>query len=152
MPVFREDPYGAFSFQVEFLEVGIDGTTVVGGFTEVRGLNAEVQTIEYRNGNERTLTPRRLPGLVSYPDLVLRRGVIGDLTLWNWLAQSLSGQPQRASGHIHLFNEAHDQIVTTWKVRDAWPTKYTGPDLNAKVSEIAVEELVLTHGGIEIED
>lgn len=152
MPVFREDPYGAFSFQVEFPDVGIDGGAVIGGFAEVTGLNAEVETVEYRNGNERSLAPRRLSGLVRYSDLTLKRGVVGDLTLWQWFTQSLRGQPQRANGRIHLLNEAHDQVVMSWRIRDAWPTKYTGPNLAGKASEIAIEELVLAHGGIEIED
>lgn len=152
MPVSREDPYAAFNFQVEFPDVGIDGAAVRGGFAEVTGLDAEVQTVSYRNGNERSLAPRRLPGLARYSDITLKRGVIGDLTLWNWFRQSLQGQPQRASGQIHLLNESHDEIVMSWTVRDAWPIKFVGPSLNGKSSDIAIEEIVLAHGGVEIDD
>ena len=59
---------------------------------------------------------------------------------------------QRASGRIHLLNEAHDEIVMSWRIRDAWPVKFTGPSLNASVSAAAIESLELAHGGIEIED
>lgn len=152
MPIQRDDPYGAFNFQVEFPDIGIDGASARGGFSDVSGLHAEVEAIEYRNGNERTLATRKLPGLARYTDVTLRRGVIGDLTLWNWFKQSLQGQPQRATGRIHLLNESHDAIVMSWQLRDAWPIRFSGPSLSGKTSDIAVDEIVLAHGGIEIID
>ena len=79
MPITRDDPYAAFNFQVVFPDVGIDGGEVRGGFTEVTGLHVEQETISYRNGNERSLAPRQLPGLVRYSNIVLKRGMIGSL-------------------------------------------------------------------------
>ena len=152
MPIIRDDPYAAFNFQVEFPDVGIDGGAVRGGFSEVSGLNVEQEVVSYRNGNERSLAPRQLPGLVRYSNVTLTRGMIGGLELWQWIEQSLQGKPQRASGQIHLLNEAHDEIVMSWRIRDAWPVKFTGPDLNAAVSAVAIESLELAHAGIEIED
>lgn len=152
MPIIREDPYAAFNFQVVFPDVGIDGGEVRGGFSEVSGLHVEQATISYRNGNERSLAPRQLPGLVRYGNIVLKRGMIGGLELWQWIEQSLQGKPQRASGQIHLLNEAHDEIVVTWRIRDAWPVRFNGPDLNAGVSAVAAESLELAHSGLEIED
>ena len=152
MPVIRDDPYAAFNFQVEFPDVGIDGASVRGGCTSVGGLSIEQEVIEYRNGNERSLSPRKLPGLVKFSNISLKRGVIGDLTLWNWVRQSLQGKPQKVSGRIHLLNEAHDEIVMTWRVRNAWPIKFSGPALDGAASAIAVEEIVLAHEGLEIED
>ncbi|MCB1789697.1 MAG: phage tail protein [Gammaproteobacteria bacterium] len=152
MPVVRDDPYAAFNFLVEFPGVGIDGATVRGGFSDVSGLAAEQQVIEYRNGNERSLVPRRLPGLVKFSDITLKRGVIGDLALWDWFKQSTQGKPQRVDGRILLLSESHDEVVMAWRVHNAWPIKFSGPALNAKASEIAVEELVLAHDGFEIED
>ena len=152
MPIIRDDPYAAFNFQVEFPDVGIDGAEVRGGFHEVSGLDAEQETVEYRNGNERSLAPRQLPGLVRYSNIVMKRGMMGGLELWHWVEQSLQGKPQRASGQIHLLNEAHDEIVITWRIRDAWPVKFTGPHLNAGISTVAIESLELAHAGIEIQD
>lgn len=63
----RNDPYTAFNFLVE-----IDGMTV-GGFSEVSGIESTVDVIEYRGGDEHT-TVRKLPGVVRYPNLVLKRG------------------------------------------------------------------------------
>lgn len=150
MPIFREEPYGAFNFQVEFLDVGIEGDTVRGGFSEVSGLNTEVATVEYRNGNDRALSPRRLPGLVTYTDVTLKRGVIGDLTLYQWIQQSVQGSAQRADGRIQLLDESR-QVVMSWRICKAWPIRFKGPDLNGAASAIAIEELVLAHDGLEIE-
>lgn len=150
MPVFREEPYGAFNFQVEFPGVGIEGEAVSGGFSEVSGLNTEVATVEYRNGNDRNLSPRRLPGLVKYTDVTLKRGVIGDLTLYQWIQQSVQGSAQRADGRIHLLDESR-QVVMSWRIRNAWAISFKGPDLNGAASAIAIEELVLAHEGLEIE-
>ena len=91
MPIIRDDPYAVFNFQVEFPDVGIDGGEVRGGFSEVSGLNVEQETISYRNGNDRSLAVRQLPGLVRYGNIVLKRGVIGGLELWQWIEQSLQG-------------------------------------------------------------
>ena len=152
MPIQRDDPYGAFNFQVEFPDIDIDGATVRGGFSEVSGLHAEDETVEYRNANELSLAPRRLQGLVKYSDVTLKRGIIGDLTLWDWFKQSVQGQPQRVSGRIHLLDEARAGIVMTWRLREAWPIRFIAPSLNGKTSDIAVEQVVLAHGGVEIED
>jgi phage tail-like protein len=152
MPIHRDDPYAAFNFRVHFPAVGIDGAAVSGGFSEVSGLDTEVTVIEYRNGNDRSLAPCRLPGLVRHADIVLRRGLIGDPSLWHWCEQSLRGRPQRASGRIELLDETSDQVVMAWRVHDAWPTRFIGPTLNGNSGAIAVEELRLAHQGIEIDD
>lgn len=152
MPVQRDDPYAAFNFRVDFPDIGIDGATVSGGFTEVSGLDAETSVIEYRNGNERSLAPRRLPGLVEYSDIVLKRGVVGDATLWQWYQQSLRGQPQRATGRIQLLDEASAEVAMSWIVRNAWPIRFVGPRLNATSSTVAIEELHLAHDGVGLDD
>ena len=48
----RNDPYLAFSYLVELGGETGDGTTIVGGFSEVSGLGFETKTAEYRTGNE----------------------------------------------------------------------------------------------------
>jgi phage tail-like protein len=43
----------------------------------------------------------------------------------------------------------HEPAVT-WKVLNSFPVRYSGPILNAKSGEVAMEELELAHEGIEI--
>jgi phage tail-like protein len=38
-----------------------------------------------------------------------------------------------------------------WKFKRAWPCKWTGPGLNAKNNEIAMESLEICHEGLAID-
>lgn len=149
MAEFRDDPYTAFHFTVEIPGLGLDGASVAAGFSEVSGLDVGAAPIEYRNGNERGGL-RKLPGLPSYGDITLKRGVIGDLSLWRWITQSLRGAAERQTVMIHLLNEEH-QPVMSWKLRRAWPSAYRGPELNAQVGAVAIESLTLSHESLELE-
>jgi len=138
----RNDPFGAFNFLVE-----IDGVTTT-SFSEVSGLDAEIEPIEYRTGDEDT-TVRKIPGLRKYSNITLKRGFTTDLSLWNWMKQGLGGKVMRANMSITLLDGAR-QPVLRWNVREAWPCKWEGPDLNAKGNDIAIETLEICHEGIEL--
>ena len=89
----RNDPYGQFNFLVE-----IDGV-VKGGFSEASGLTTDTNVIEYRDGNEIT-TVRKLPGLMKYNNIVLKRGFTKDRSLWEWRKKVIDGKTQRTGGAI----------------------------------------------------
>ena len=136
----RQDPYGSFNFVVE-----IDGITIT-GFTEVSGLDAEVEVVEYREGADPS-SSRKLPGLHKYSNITLKRGITGDLSLWNWMQSVLSGKPDRRNMSIILLNDSREPVAR-WNVVRAWPTKYQAPALTAAASEVGVELLELTHEGL----
>lgn len=48
---------------------------------------------------------------------------------------------------IQLLDEEHKPLFT-WTLKNAAPKKVTGASLNAKSSEAAMEELVLSHEGL----
>jgi phage tail-like protein len=54
----------------------------------------------------------------------------------------IEGDVDRQQGYIALLNEDRAEVMR-WNFRQAWPTKYTGPSLNAKNNEIAMETLEL---------
>jgi phage tail-like protein len=149
MAVFRNDPYSAFNFQVVINGVSDDGQAVRGSFMEVSGLEVEIAPIEYRNGSE-DITVRKIPGLKKFTNITLKRGVVGDLALWNWIKSVLEGRVQRADGSIMLLDE-NGQEVMRWNFRRAWPCKWSGPSLNAKTNEIAIETLEICHEGLDVE-
>lgn len=138
----RNDPFAAFNFLVE-----IQGIAKA-NFAEVSGLTVEVAAIEYREGGENSLTVRKLPGLAKYSNITLKRGFTADLSLWKWIKGVLDGNAVRAAVTITLLNDQR-QAVVRWNVREAWPCKYEGPDLNAKGNETAIETLELCHEGFE---
>lgn len=153
MATFRENPYSAFNFLVSLGGDQGDGSegTVVGGFSDVSGLGVDVEYAEYRNGNERFNTVRKVPNAHKLDDVTLKRGVVGSLDLIAWLNTVREGTPDPRSVSITLLDEAR-QPVATWSLRQAQPKKWTGPTLAAKGGgEVAMEELSLVHEGITYE-
>jgi phage tail-like protein len=145
----RDNPYSNFNFVV-FL-----GADEVGAFSEVSGLDSENSPIEYREGADATNAMRKLPGIEKYSNVSLKRGITGSLALWNWrkeVRDSTSTVPPRKEVTILLLNEKGDRQkpAMTFKLRNAWPTKITGPSLNAKGNDIAIEQLDLVHERLEI--
>jgi len=149
MAVVRDDPYLAINFLVTINGVLDDGRAIHGSFAEVSGLEVTITPIEYRNGSE-DITVRKLPGLKKFTNITLKRGAIGDLTLWQWIKTVMNGQAQRADGTITLLDESR-QAVMVWKFRRAWPCKWNGPALNAKSNEVAIESIEICHEGLDLE-
>jgi len=143
MAVQRNDPYLAQNFAVE-----IDGVAVA-HFAEVSGLEVTVGVIEYRNGSEHT-TVRKLPGLAKYTNITLKRGIVGDLSLWQWLSSVRDGNVQRRDGVITLLDE-HREPVLRFRFRRGWPCKWEGPSLDAQSNCVAIETLEICHEGLDVE-
>jgi phage tail-like protein len=108
--------------------------------------------VEYRNGNEKENNPRKLTGLQRVSDVTLRRGIIGSLNLYQWLDQIRNGD---AAGFrtvvIQLMNEDHTASVMTWKLLRARIIKHTSGPLNAKGTDVAMEEITLAYERLELE-
>jgi phage tail-like protein len=151
MATFRQNPYSAFNFLVALGGDQGDGSlgNVVGGFSDVSGLGVEVNYAEYRNGNERFNTVRKVPNSFKVDDVTLKRGLVGSTDLFEWLKTVRDGDPDPRSVTITLLDEAR-QPVATWVLRQAQPKKWTGPTLAAKGGgEVAMEELSFVCEGIE---
>lgn len=136
----RKDPFRAFNFLVE-----IDGITRA-AFRECSGLDSTQDPIEYREGGE-ALTTRKLPGLVKYSNISLKRGITDDAELWAWRKTAMEGKVQRKNGSIILLDEAGAEKLR-WNFVNGWPTKWTGPSFNATGNEVAIESLDIAHEGV----
>jgi phage tail-like protein len=153
MPTFRENPYGAFNFIVTLGDSQGDGAegTIIGGFSDASGLGFDVNYSEYRNGNEKFNTARKIPNTHKNDDVTLKRGVVGSDDLFAWLKGVRDGTANPRSVTITLMDEARNPVIT-WSLRNAQPKKYGGPTLAAKGGgEVAMEELHLVHEGIEFQ-
>lgn len=137
-------PYTCGNFRVE-----IQGITVT-SFSEVRGLEVSIDVVEYRAGDAKVNTEQKLPGMYKVSDVTLKRGIVGDLSLWNCISGAINGEMNRADVLITLLDPT-DTPVLVWRLRNAWPCKWSGPVLNAGCSDVAVEELVLCHEGLDLE-
>jgi phage tail-like protein len=133
-------PYPAYNFKVSVTNVDT-GETVSGSFSEASGLTVDVQPIEYRDGTDDS-TVRKVRGLRKLSNITLKRGVSGHVGFWRWVLDGIEGDANRQEGYIALLNEDRAEVMR-WNFKQAWPTKYTGPSLNAKNNEIAMETLEL---------
>lgn len=150
MAVLRDRPYVQFNFLVDLGDGNTEGADA--GFQEVSGIGMEVTVAEYRNGNERENSVRKITGLNKSTDVTLKRGVIGSLKLYNWLNEIRNGdQSAMRTVTIQLQNEDHSQVVQTWKLLRARIIKHTSGPMNAKGTDVAMEELVLAYERLEME-
>jgi phage tail-like protein len=150
MAVLRDRPYVQFNFLVDLGTGNTDGPEA--GFQECSNIGMEVTVAEYRNGNEKENSVRKITGLNKSTDVTLKRGVIGSLNLYQWLNQIRNGdQGAKRTVTIHLQNEDHTAVVQTWKLLRACITKHGSGPLNAKGTDVAMEELTLAYERLEME-
>jgi len=138
-------PLPVFHFSVDW-----GGTRLA--FSEVTGLNIEAQVIEYRDGLSPEFSTTKMPGLKKFGNLTLKRGVFaGDNDYYAWLNTIKMNKTERRDITISLLNEEHAPVMV-WKLKNAWPTKITSPDMKASGNEAAIESMEIAHEGIVIEN
>jgi len=138
-----------FLFEVDGVEIG--------RFMEVRGLEVTVETEELHEGGQNSFT-HRLPGRMTWPNIVLKRGVTQNDTLLEWLNKS-SGEQfaangnklQRSTAAVTLIGPSGTRL-RSWEFDGAFPVKWTGPSFAVASSDMAVEELEITHHGFRARD
>ena len=137
----RKDPVLAYNFSVEISGV------FVAGFSEVSGLQAEIEIQEYREGGVNDYVHKRA-GPTKYPsNLVLKKGITDNTTLFSWYRNVMSGTIVRKPVDVVLMNSAGDEQCR-WKLQNAYPVKWNGPELKATGSEVAIETLEMAHEGL----
>lgn len=153
----RPTPYSQFNFRVSWAPAAdnegdtLDEGSVQAGFQEVSGLGMEITVAEYRAGNAATNEPTKVTGTVKTPDVTFKRGAIGSLDLYDWLNEVRNGnQKQLKTVTVKLMSEDRETVAQEWLLINSRPMKYTGPSLNGKGTDIAVEELVLAVERIEM--
>jgi phage tail-like protein len=167
--VFMMDAKPGFGLtDLASLGVGVGKTLLFGSFSEASGLNAEMETEEYREGGRNT-GPHKFVKWGKYPNLVFKRGVTMNPDIWDWYYAVLykKHNPVRKNGLVLLTDRGGGVTAATgdgptslglpgldklpvaiWFFRNALPEKLQGPTLNAKSNEIAIETLELAHEGL----
>jgi phage tail-like protein len=140
----RSDPLVSYHFHVE-----IDGITQA-QFRECSGLGSESQVVEYKESVKGVTIIRKQPGAIKWQDISLKRGVSDVMELWQWRKQVEQGKvdESRKNGSIVLYDQA-DKEVARWNFKDGWPSKLSGPQVKADGNDVAIEELTITHEGME---
>jgi len=150
MAVERERPYNQFNFLVDLGDGNTDGPKA--GFQEVSGMGMEITLAEYRNGNSLENSVMKVAGMNKSTDVTFKRGAMGSLNLYEWLDEIRNGSASALRTlTVSLQNEDHSEPVMTWKLQRCQIMKYTAPALNAKGTDVAVEELVIATERMEME-
>ncbi|MCB0575934.1 MAG: phage tail protein [Saprospiraceae bacterium] len=141
----------AYPTPVFFFSVKSDKFTGEMGFSEVTGLNQEIQVIEYRHGELKEPAPIKKPGLKKYNNIMFKRGIVqGNNDLFNWINNYNWQESDRVNLQVTLNNE-NSEPVLTWNVINAFPTKIEGPAMKASGNEIAIESMEIACEKIKVE-
>jgi phage tail-like protein len=137
------DPYLSFRFLVK-----IDNKPVA-NVSDVSGLQIEFETESYREGGVNDFV-HIFPKGIKYQPLVLKRGITDLNDLWNWYKEVMLGLITRKNVLVVLMDESTEDEKKRWEFKNAYPTKWTGPELKASNSTIAFESIELVHQGINL--
>lgn len=158
MATYQNDSGLAYPLTKMNFLVTVDGVSGTAAFSEVSGVEATVDVIEFRQGNAHSLAPVKIPGLVKHGNVTLKFGYTLDSAFKTWIQECVSevrGEMPRSRVQIEMLDingGAPQNIVQTsqpgsriWVLTNAWVTKYTAPDLNASQSEVAIETVELAY-------
>lgn len=138
-------PLPKFHFLIEW-----GGTKI--GFSEASGLEVTTELIEYRDGSSPEYSKIKMPGMQSFSNITLKRGIFqGDNEFYDWWNTVALNTIERRDLIISLLNESHEPVVV-WKVKNAWPLKVQSTDLNATGNETAIETMEIAHEGLTIQN
>ena len=120
-------------------------------FQEVSGLDIDTEVIEYRHGNSPNHSAIKMPGLMKYGDVTLKKGVFAnDNQFYTWIKEIELNTYKRVTVVIRLLDEKNAPRMT-WTLTNAFAQKVTPTDMNSQSSEAGIETIVFTHEGMKQE-
>ena len=135
-------PIRGHRFTVEVGKLGVLSCKSVEGFS------AEIGTTEYREGAFATLGMRKLPTMLTYPDVTIAKGMYSQLTLYNFFMDYLNGKDISVQEmNIIAYDNASVEIAK-WHAINVWPTRYESGGLSADSAEILVETMTFATEGV----
>ena len=137
---YRADAYLGLRFWVEI------GQVQVAGFTECSGFQIETEFTEYHEGGENSFV-HKLPTRQKFTNITLKRGIDEAAYFYHWYTQSQGGKTHRRDITIHIYNALQKSVVS-WCLHDAYPVKWTAPDLKADTGGVAVESVEIAFHGV----
>lgn len=129
-----------------------------GYFAECSGLELEADVKEHLEGGRNDGVVRRV-GRAKLSPVVLKRGMFlpaagqpADPALWDWITVMVTGTLPipRYDGLVQVYSPDKRREVARWVFVRGLPSKVTGPALNARTGEIAIEELHIVHEGLRL--
>jgi len=121
------------------------------GFSSASLPANSTEVIEYREGNDKRPTVRKLTSLNEYGNLTLEGGTARDaMALYEWRKLVENGKLGEARTTIAVvLQDEEGQSKARWEFRKAWPREYDAPDLEGTGNEVAIESLEIVCEGME---
>lgn len=149
-------PFPVFNFEIAFKETRLSGTNnelgalCGGSFTECSGLEATMEPKVIKAGGHNYGVIQRA-GPVTFATVVLKRGMTSRRDLWRWFEMTTQrgAYAYRLTATIHM-KDASRKTVLAWELANAMPIKFKASDLNAKGTDVGVEELHIAHEGLSL--
>lgn len=147
-------PFHVFKFQVDFFTDSLSNDSshlqlqvCSGAFAECTGLEATMEPKVIKEGGRNYGVAQRAGG-TSFATVVLKRGISSNQNLYQLFNTfSIGTFAPRMQVTINLF-DVDGTAVRAWQLDRAMPVKYKFADLNARNTEIGIEELHLVHEGL----
>lgn len=140
------DTLGTYTFQVEIDDIPPSQCK------EVSGLEIEHQVIDYDSslpgGKE---DRKKIRGPRKWGDITIKRGATGDRSWSDWYKLAQNGRMSEAkrNGSIVIYSIEEGEMLR-YNFVNGWPMKYNPGSFKAGGNEVAMEELVITHEGLEL--
>jgi len=129
----------------------VDGEQI-GVFSEVSGLEVKVEVESYKEGGENGYV-HQLPGRMSWPNIVMKRGITDSDALFKWVGASAgdafeanSNKLKRSTGAITALS-SDSQPLRAWNLQGVFAVRWTGPKFDVNSGDHLQEELEITHHG-----
>jgi phage tail-like protein len=129
-------PFTAFNFRVEITPDGAKSPLAEAAFAECDGLEATFAI--------------RVPGIVNYSNLTLKRGMTENFDLWTWAQNSILNPMLRANAEVVMFAADRTTIRARYLLHRCLPVKFKAPAFNAKDGAVAIEEFQLAYEKFDI--
>jgi len=124
------------------------GSEAQGVFTEVSGLQVEMDVMEYQEGGNNGFV-HRLPGFTKVSNITLKRGMTKSNDFFKWCISIASGDLTRRNVSIIMYDAAGEELMH-WDFHNAYPVKWIGPQFRAADATAAIETLELAHEGVKL--
>lgn len=131
-----EDPLQKFKFRVT-----IPGIPSQIGFQKVSGLSKEVNVVEYdESAFEYT---HKLPGKTKFGEVTMERGMFSDSSMLDQM--KVIQNPDYRTTMIVQLMDRFGNVQRTWKLAEAWISKWEGSDLDATSNDVAIETITVQY-------
>jgi phage tail-like protein len=120
-------------------------------FTEVSGLNKEMDVLEHRVGSSPEFFKKKMPGMQKVSNITLKRGVfINDNEFFEWYNTVAQTTVEKRTITISLLDENQAPKVV-WTVKDCFIVSLKCTDLKSDGNEVAIDTVEIANHGFTIE-